>query len=152
MQNNEIFAENQNFENAPLIRIELNEEGRRVVSARELHAFLEIETRFSDWIVRRIKEYNLLENTNFVVVNFDYSKMSNQKGGDRKSRDYALTLNMAKELAMVENNDQGKKARRYFLWCEENLQNLPTLSLPTAGKAFFMKKFAKKFGILFFVL
>jgi anti-repressor protein len=136
MQNNEIFAENPNFENAPLIRIELNEEGRRVVSARELHAFLEVKTRFNDWIIRRIVEYRLLEGIDFAIINFDYSKMSNQKGGDRKSQDYALTLNTAKELAMVENNEQGKQARRYFLWCEENLQNLPTLSLPTVGKAF----------------
>lgn len=81
------------------------------VSARDLHAFLEVGTAFKDWIVRRIEEYGFIDGQDFC------SFLSESSGG-RPAREYAITLGMAKELAMVERNDKGKQARQYFIECE----------------------------------
>ena len=81
-------------------------------NARDLHSALKVDTRFNDWIARRIDEYGFVENVDFWT--FDYSSLSNQKkrrGGDRRSIDYHLTLDMAKELAMIENNEVGRQVR-----------------------------------------
>ncbi|WP_208436621.1 antA/AntB antirepressor family protein, partial [Bartonella tribocorum] len=92
----------------------INEESVQTVNARELHAFLEVGKHFSTWIKDRIKKYNLLENKDYLVLpNFG----ENLQGG-RPSKDYALTLNVAKELSMIENNKKGREARLYFIECE----------------------------------
>lgn len=86
----------------------------QTINARELHAFLEVGKDFSNWIKDRIEQYGFLENQDFAVfANFG----ENPKGG-RPTKDYAITLDMAKELAMVERNDKGKQARQYFIDCE----------------------------------
>ena len=51
-----------------LIRIEINENNEQVVSSRELHKFLEVKTRYNDWINKRIKEYGFIENIDFVTI------------------------------------------------------------------------------------
>ena len=66
------------------------------VSARELHTFLEVRTRFNDWIAARISEYDFVENQDFV--NFTENPVKIQRG--RPSKEYHITLDMAKELAM----------------------------------------------------
>lgn len=104
-----------------LIDIQLLPVGRdklQTVNARELHAFLEVGKVFAAWIQERIQQYGFLENQDFVI---GFPNLENQKtgrGGDRRSKDYHLTLDMAKELAMVERNDKGRQARRYFIDCE----------------------------------
>lgn len=103
-----------------------------VVNARELHKWLKVNTRFAMWIKDRISKYEFLEGEDFALISIfteikktDESLVSEipeikkaRRGGDRRSREYLLTLDMAKELSMVENNEQGKKARRYFIQCE----------------------------------
>ena len=64
------------------------------VNARELHAFLEVQTRFNDWIKNRIEQYDFVENQDFTTVS------KNLENGGR-SIEYHITLDMAKELAMV---------------------------------------------------
>lgn len=97
-----------------LIKITENN-GQQVVSARELHAFLESKQQFADWIKDRIEKYGFVENQDFEVFqNF----MKNPNGG-RPLIEYALTIDTAKELAMVEGNDKGKQARRYFIEMEK---------------------------------
>ncbi|OWP80023.1 hypothetical protein BWK63_13190 [Flavobacterium covae] len=97
------------------------ENGNPVVSARELHQFLEVETRFNDWIERRIEEYGFTENQDYsLLLNFEYQK----KRGGHNRKEYAITLDMAKELSMVEKNEKGRKARQYFIRIEkEQRQN-----------------------------
>jgi len=90
-----------------------------VVSARELHTFLQVKSRFADWIRNRINKYDFKEGEAF-------SKILEKGTGGRGSHDYILTITMAKELCMVENNDLGKRARRYFIDCEKALQELKT--------------------------
>ncbi|GGY03922.1 antA/AntB antirepressor family protein [Paludibacterium paludis] len=106
-----------------------------LVDARTLHAKLEVQTRFNDWIERRIEEYGFEEGTDFWTNlsgsngggNLDYSNLSNQErrhGGDRRSMDYQLTLRMAMELAMVERTEVGRKVRRYFIEMEQKAREL----------------------------
>ncbi len=96
----------------------INGELQQTVNARELHAFLEVQTRFNDWIATRIEKYDFVENQDFV--SFTENPVKIQRG--RPAVEYHITLNMAKELAMVENNDKGKQARQYFIECERKLR------------------------------
>lgn len=85
------------------------------VNARELWAFLEIKTQFKDWISRRISEYGFSDGQDFTVL-------KNERG-ENKGRftptEYIVSLDMAKELAMVENNAKGRAARQYFIEVEK---------------------------------
>lgn len=97
-----------------LIPIQENN-GKKAVNARDLHAFLESKQQFADWIKNRIDKYDFIENQDYVVF---HNSMNNPSGG-RPQKEYALSINMAKELSMVEGNEKGKQARRYFIQCEE---------------------------------
>ena len=92
-------------------------DGRQLVSARELHEFLGVGRDFTTWIKGRIEKYDFKENVDFTIVNLAHQNGGTSWGGNNKL-DYALTVDMAKELAMVENNEKGKIARRYFIQCE----------------------------------
>ena len=118
----------------------------QAVNARELHSFLESKQDFSNWINNRIERYEFVENEDFILVLNQQNKVSNKiienpknpknKGG-RPTKEYFLTLDMAKELAMVENNDKGKEARRYFIECEKRLKGPMTrLSYAQALRAY----------------
>lgn len=87
---------------------------QQVVNARTLHGYLEVGRDFTNWIKSRITKYGFQEN-------LDYS-LTLAKTGVRSNvvqKDYLLTLDVAKELSMVENNDKGRAARRYFIRCEK---------------------------------
>ena len=84
--------------------------------ARELHAFLNSEQEFANWIKNRITQYGFTENQDYIIKT-TYT-------GRRPRKEYFITLNMAKELCMVENNAKGKEARQYFIKCEQELQAL----------------------------
>jgi len=89
--------------------------GQQAVSARELHCFLESKQDFSTWMKNRIEKYGLIEKVDFEVF---HNFMENPKGG-RPLTEYALTVDAAKELSMVEGNEKGKQARRYFIEAEK---------------------------------
>jgi phage anti-repressor protein len=89
----------------------LNQESVKTVNARDLHAGLGVGRDFSNWIKARIKKYGFVQGV-------DFAKFA--KIGESKNRtDYHLTLDMAKELSMVEKTDKGKEARRYFIRMEK---------------------------------
>ena len=101
-----------------LIKI-TEQDGRQAVSARELHQFLDSNQQFTDWIKNRIEKYGFVENQDYEVFqNF----MKNPNGG-RPLTEYAISIDMAKELCMIENNERGKQARRYFIACEKKARN-----------------------------
>lgn len=89
----------------------------QTVNARELHAFLGVGKNFSNWVNDRIKQYGFVENQDFVCSPILVSKERSGRGGSNR-KEYAISLDMAKELAMVERNDKGKQARLYFIECE----------------------------------
>lgn len=88
----------------------------QTVSARDLHAFLEVGKDFSTWIKGRIEQYSFIEHHDFVT--FDAAPHNGGAGNRGHRVEYAISLDMAKELAMVERNDKGKQARLYFIECE----------------------------------
>ncbi|HFP7721914.1 TPA: antA/AntB antirepressor family protein [Campylobacter jejuni] len=86
------------------------------VNAREIYKYIKITSNFAEWINRRINHYNFIENQDYII------ELVYTKGRPRK--EYYVTLDMAKELCMVENNEKGRQARRYFIECEKRLKNL----------------------------
>lgn len=99
---------------------EIDGEKRRLVNARDLHKQLEIDTRFNDWINRYLLKLGFIQDIDYIVKKFDYSKMSNQKGrgGDRRSETYLVTVETAKHLAMMAKTPKGKEVRNYFIEVE----------------------------------
>ena len=81
------------------------------VSGRDLHALLEIETRYNDWFPRMC-EYGFQEGKDFCPI------LSKSSGG-RPATDHAITVQMAKELCMLQRTAKGKQCRAYFISCEE---------------------------------
>ena len=102
-----------------LIKI-TEQNGQQAVSARDLHRFLDSKQQFTDWIKDRIEKYGFIENQDFEVF---HNFMKNPNGG-RPLTEYALTLDTAKEIAMVEGNEKGKQARRYFIEMEKKAKQL----------------------------
>ncbi|EFR9259635.1 phage antirepressor Ant [Campylobacter coli] len=78
--------------------------------------FLNSEQEYANWIKNRISHYDFIENQDYII------ELVYTKGRPRK--EYYVTLDMAKELCMVENNEKGRQARRYFIECEKRLKNL----------------------------
>jgi len=89
-------------------------QGAFPANAETLFKFLVVNSKFADWIKNRITQYGFIENQDYIVKT-TYT-------GRRPRKEYFITLDMAKELCMVENNDKGKEARRYFIKCEKELQ------------------------------
>ena len=123
--------------NNPLIPLHnrpLNGQSTDFVNARELHTFLELGRDFSNWIKARIKQYSFEEGIDYQVISrtpelasginrFSPDLAKTSDVGGRPTKDYFITLDMAKELAMVERNEKGRQARRYFIDCERQLKN-----------------------------
>ena len=95
----------------------INGNAVETVNARELHSFMESKQDFSTWIKNRIEKYDFVENQDYVSL---HKKMEREIGGTVRI-EYFVSVGMAKELAMVENNDKGSQARKYFIECEKKL-------------------------------
>ena len=96
--------------------------GKQLVLSRELHQFLEVGRDFTSWIKKRIEKYKFVENEDYQVIS---SFPQNGGKGGRPKEEYLITLDMAKELSMVENNEKGRQARKYFIECEKkHIQSL----------------------------
>ena len=90
-------------------------DGQKAVNARELHAFLGVGKDFSSWIKERISKYGFVENQDY----FSFTEIGEREIGATVRKEYAISLDMAKELSMVENNEKGRMARKYFIECEK---------------------------------
>ena len=101
-----------------LIKITTNESGVNCVSARELHEGLEVKERFQQWFNKRVSKYGFIENEDFTGCKI-FNTLAKQE-----LQDYIITVDMAKELCMVQNNDLGRKFRKYFIACEKKLQEV----------------------------
>lgn len=99
--------------------------GNPVVNARDLYVFLETKEDFSTWLKSRLKKYRFVENVDYARIFYNVygeriplhknMETDNQRVDVVHRIDYALTLDCAKELSMVQNNEKGRQARRYFI-------------------------------------
>lgn len=108
---------------------------RPTVMGRDLHKALEVETRYNDWF-KRMCEYGFSENEDF------YSILSKTHEGGRPSTDHQLTIEMAKEICMIQRTEKGKQCRRYFIEVEKAWNN------PEAIMARALKIANNKIGLL----
>jgi phage anti-repressor protein len=117
-----------------LINIEQKQIGTQFVQsvyARDLHAFLENKDMFAHWIKDRISQFGFVENQDFV----SFWENPQKPQGGRPSEEYHLTLDMAKELSMVERTPKGKEARQYFIECERRLFSNAPIALDETNAA-----------------
>ena len=103
----------------PVFEGTISNEPTLLVNARDLHGFLEVGKDFSNWIRARLNEYGFVENLDYILFSPNLAKTPG-----RRRKDYHLTLDTAKELAMVERNEKGRQIRRYFIECEKKLRNI----------------------------
>ncbi|HFE7433304.1 antA/AntB antirepressor family protein [Salmonella enterica] len=114
----------------PVFDGSISNESALLVNARDLHTFLEIGKRFSSWITDRIEQYGFIEHQDYIAIS-----QNREIGHGRGKKDYHLTLDTAKELAMVERNEKGRQIRRYFIECEKRLRQQQQ-STPSAEEVF----------------
>lgn len=114
-----------NFKEGGVVEV-IEYDGKQAVNARELHEKLGNKKQFANWIQLRIEQYGFVENQDFQVFN---QKVKNSNGG-RSRKEYALSLDMAKELCMVENNDAGRRIRKYFIEVEKKARTQNPFAIP----------------------
>lgn len=108
-----------------LIKI-IERDGRQLVSGRELHEFLEIKTKYKDWFPRMV-EYGFEEEIDFIRV-AQKRATNNLKNPVTTVIDHAISIDMAKEISMIQRTEKGKTARQYFINCEKKLKEVKKLS------------------------
>lgn len=94
-----------------LIKVDFSGE-KPAVSARELHEFLEVGADYSHWF-KRMCEYGFSEGQ-------DFTSFLTESTGGRPAQDAAISIDMAKEICMLQRNEKGKQARQYFLQLERD--------------------------------
>ncbi|ELB6472920.1 antA/AntB antirepressor family protein [Salmonella enterica] len=109
----------------PVFKGSLNNEPTLLCNARDLHTFLDVGKDFSTWIKGRVTEYGFVENQDYIAI-----PQKRGIGHGRGKIDYHLTLDTAKETAMVERNEKGRQIRRYFIKCEKELHKRQQQALP----------------------
>jgi len=110
------------------------------VDARELHEFLESKQQFSNWIQNKVDKYSFMKNIDFIAINNSiYSP---------PRKEYILSIDMAKEISMVENNSKGKQARKYFIKCEKDLKTIQAIDMPDWEKEeLAIERFMKRLNV-----
>jgi anti-repressor protein len=124
-----------------LVKISKSAGGKDIVSARELYQFLEVTERFSNWIERQF-QYGFSERVDYVGCKV-FNTLANQELDD-----YALTIDCAKEISMLQRSEKGKQARLYFIECEKrlrsNLIQLPDFNNPAIAARAWAEQFEAK--------
>ncbi len=96
--------------------LKVNYDNERItLSARQLHEFLEVGSKYNDWF-KRMCEYGFNENLDYRAIT---QKRVTAQGNETKFMDHEITLDMAKEIAMLQRNERGKEARQYFIEVEK---------------------------------
>jgi phage anti-repressor protein len=113
--------------NIKVIQKDFNGEKKRFVNARELHGWLGVGKFFANWIKDRIKKYDFIEDLDYFIAIAKSGnglkpnktgKIIDSKTGRVLLKEYILSVDMAKELAMIENSEIGKQVRKYFIRVE----------------------------------
>lgn len=98
------------------------ENSKTFADARELYDFIKSAQEFTAWIKNRIEKYEFIEGEDFLI------NLSKTSEGGRPRTEYLLTLDTAKEIAMVENNEQGRRIRKYFIEVEKRARHPKQMS------------------------
>lgn len=110
-----------------LISINIKEEnGKQTVSARELHEKLGIESKFMDWFNRMLK-YGFEEDRDYVAI---AQKKETAQGNVSTFNEYYISIDMAKEICMIQRSDKGRQFRQYFIECERRLIETNKKAMP----------------------
>lgn len=112
-----------------LIKINYENADRPTVMGRELHEALEVKTKYADWF-KRMCEYGFAENTDFLAIS---QKRETAQGNETTYNDHQLTIEMAKEICMIQRTDKGKQCRQYFIELEK-AWNTPEMVMGRALK------------------
>ncbi len=99
-----------------LIKIEVNESLEPIVSGRELHKALEVQSNYTTWF-DRMKDYGFTENADYVVC---FPNLESESRGGQNKIDHLIKLDMAKEICMIQRTERGKLARQYFIQIEKD--------------------------------
>jgi len=123
--------------NIKVIQKEIDWDKKRFVNARELHKWLWVWRDFSTWLKDRIEKYDFIENLDFFIAVPEIGdgvkarsdgQLIDAKTGKVIPKDYVISIDMAKELAMVENNEMGKKVRKYFIRVESDFKKVMSIA------------------------
>ncbi len=119
--------------NIKVIQKDFNGEKKRFVNARELHRWLGVGKFFANWIKDRIEKYGFVENLDYFITIANSGNGFNAQAtgkivdattGKVLPKEYILSVDMAKELAMVENSDIGKQVRKCFIRVESDFKKV----------------------------
>lgn len=102
------------------------------VSGRDLHEFLGVKTAYKDWFPR-MREYGFVEGVDFNPLNFERVQKEGARMVSRTVEDHQITIEMAKEIGMIQRNDKGKQIRQYFIEIEKRW-NTPDMVLARGMK------------------
>lgn len=102
-----------------LINVTLNDNHEPVVSGRQLHKALDVKTRYNDWF-NRMTEYGFIENQDYLAIT---QKRVTAQGNSTNQVDHIIKLDMAKEIAMIQRTERGKKVRQYFIQVEKDFNS-----------------------------
>ncbi|MGA6102127.1 antA/AntB antirepressor family protein [Psychrobacter pocilloporae] len=103
--------------------IQENKDLQQAVSARDLYGFLQPSERFGNWFERQL-QYGFVENVDYVGCEV-FNALARQS-----LQDYFLSIDMSKEISMIQRSDKGKQARQYFIDCERRANKQPRHQLP----------------------
>lgn len=103
-----------------------NNDGAQAVMGRDLHNFLEVSTDYRHWFPRMV-DYGFEEGKDYAVKN---DRVRDSLGREREATNHIISLDMAKEISMIQRTDKGKQARAYFLECERRAKQPAELSGP----------------------
>ncbi len=110
-----------------LIPMQKKKDGTVKFSGRDLHEFLEIGSQYTKWF-ERMSEYGFVEGVDYIAIS---QKRLTAQGNNTTFMDHEMTIDMAKEISMIQRNERGKQARQYFIHVEK-LWNSPEMIVQRA--------------------
>jgi phage anti-repressor protein len=126
-----------------IVPVYSDREERILINARDLHKFLGSGRQFANWIRDRIERYNFSEGEDYISFN---EIIKRESGGGTTRIEYLLCSEMAKEIAILENNEKGRMVRKYFIECEKRLRR--TGGVINAESAEKLRQRAKRLDIM----